>query len=271
MSLPNWIRWLSYQPFVVKMIHFLRIHTPMRWVYYQMARPRDKLKKISLGRIEAQFNIKNYGELRYIESTFAKGYGDERIVLKRLIQTLQPGDVAYDIGASIGIHTIFIAKKIGENGRVFAFEPERQSYEALMTNINLNNLKNIIPIKVALGTEFDEAVLYCDGCFNLMNRGDNLGQKMKIVPGDFWVSNENLPIPKVVKIDVEGYEYYVIRGLSKTLQEKTCQMVCCEIHPTILPSDIKPQMVIDLLKSFGFARIETYSRGIKFHSFCYKG
>jgi hypothetical protein len=81
---------------------------------------------------------------------------------------------------------------------------------------------------------------------------------------------ENLPLPRVVKIDVEGYEYQVIRGLRKTLCDEKSQIVCCEIHPTMLPPDIEPEMVIELLESCGFNRIETYPCGERFHVFCQK-
>ena len=263
LNLPNWIRQLSYQPFAVRIVRFLHIRGLMRWVYYRLARPRDKKKRIFFNGIEAEFYVNTYGELRFIEGTFAKGYRNETLVLKRLAQILQPGDVAYDVGTSLGTHTILMAKMVGPNGRIIAFEPETGNYEKLQANISLNSLKNVTSINVALGDSF--------GLFNL-SAGGNKGadKKAKIVPGDILVQNKNLPLPKAVKIDVEGYEYYVIKGLRETLNNNVCKMVCCEIHSELFSHGIKPYTVLDLLKSLGFIQIETYDRGGEKHAICYK-
>jgi FkbM family methyltransferase len=264
------IRNITYNPFLIKASDFLKVRGLMRKVYWISACPRNKIRKISFEGIRASFYINDYYGLRYLEGTFTKSYCDERAVLRKLTQVLQPGDVVYDIGASLGVHTVFMANKVGERGCVVAFEPESQSYETLTKNINLNNLRNVTPMQIALGVEFGEAKLYCDGCFTLIARGEDCGQKTRMVPGDFLVRSENLPLPKVVKIDVEGYEYNVIQGLEKTLKQNKCTMVCCEIHPTMLPQEIESENVIDLLKSYGFVRIECYPRGETFHALCCK-
>jgi FkbM family methyltransferase len=233
-----------------------------------MTIPRNKKKSLSFCGIKSFFQVRNANDIVHLEQPFLEANIDgERHVLSFLLKWLNPGDVAYDIGAYLGVHTVFMAKRVGKNGQVVAFEPETQSYEALVKNLNLNSLENVTSLKVALGAEFGEGVLYYDNCFNLMGRGINLGSKVKIVPGDYLVKSQDLPLPKVVKIDVEGCEYYVIYGLQNTLKQATCKTVCCEIHSMLLPSDIKPQMVIDLLKSFGFTHKETHPRGETFHVF----
>jgi FkbM family methyltransferase len=270
MNFPERVRSITNHHSFGKASDFFKVRDLLRKIYWLSACPKNKIKKISFEGIESSFHINDYSGLRNLEGTFTKGYRDERIVLRKLIQILQPGDAVYDIGASVGIHTIFMAKKVGEKGSVIAFEPESRSYETLMKNMNLNNLRNIIPVQIALGVEFNEASLYCDGCFTLIARGEELGQKTRIVPGDFWVTHEELPFPKVVKIDVEGYEYNVIQGLKNTLQQKICKMICCEIHQTMLPQERKSENVVDLLRSYGFIRVEYYPRGETFHALCYK-
>jgi hypothetical protein len=101
--------------------------------------------------------------------------------------------------------------------------------------------------------------------------GKGPGEMVDIVEGDQLVEAENLPLPRAVKIDVEGYEYAVIQGLRRTLGHHACQMVCCEIHPARLPAHVKPETVGDLLRSVGFNRIDTYPRWDKaFHLVAYK-
>lgn len=272
----RWLKRIAYNPFLVRLSRFMGLRRWLRKIYYKLSVPEGKIIKIRFEGINASFNVGNPVDLRSVEVPFQKGVlGDERLVLETLLQTLQSGDVVYDIGAHIGVHTIFMAKRVGKNGWVIAFEPEVHSFEILQENVSLNDLENVKPIQIALGDRLGEGMLYWGGViggFSLMGPLKNsLGQEIKIMPGDMLVKDENLPLPRVVKIDVEGYEYYVITGLQNTLSNKICKMVCCEIHPTLLPSNIKPNMVIDLLKSYGFNRIETHPRGVTFHVFCYKG
>jgi FkbM family methyltransferase len=210
-----------------------------------------------------------------VETPFVKGMGNEEFFLNELLSILNPGDVAYDIGASIGIHAVFMSKKVGSTGQIIAFEPEDQSYQSLQTNIELNDLSNVVPIQSALGHMKAEGTLHSRGSTADFSLTDKLeGKKYhttRIVTGDSLVKEMNLPSPKVVKIDVEGYEYYVLQGLKNTLTHGMCQMVCCEIHPTMLPHGTTPEKVIELLKSCGFDRIKNHPRGETLHTFCYKG
>jgi FkbM family methyltransferase len=274
MNLPDWFRRLTYQPFLVKMIQSLHIRGLMRRVYYLLARPDEKIKHVSFSGIEAKFYVNTPLELRLIETPFTDGLGDEKKMLGELFMALKPDDVVYDIGASIGIHSILMAKKVGKSGKIFAFEPESQSFESLQANIKLNDLNNVITIQIALGNEIAESAIYSGGTtadFSLISGFEKKGgQKISVVPGDILVRDKNLPLPNIVKIDVEGYEFYVIQGLQMTLSSETCQMVCCEIHPTMLPSGITADNVIDLLRSYGFNRMETRERGETFHVFFYK-
>jgi FkbM family methyltransferase len=234
------------------------------------------VKRIGFHRLEIKFYANNYEEIRIAENIFKKSAIEEIHMLSSLLQILYPGDIAYDIGANRGIHTIFMAKKVGERGKIIAVEPERKNYEALRQNISLNNLNNIIPIELALGDKFDTGNLYVikrigNSSVSLFkSESGTFCQDVKIVPGDFLVQERNLPLPRVVKIDVEGYEYPVIKGLEKTLSTEICQLVCCEIHSHLSPPGANGSMVIDLLKSLGFKKIESYNRGGEIHAICYK-
>ena len=79
------------------------------------------------------------------------------------------------------------------------------------------------------------------------------------------MDRERLPIPKAVKIDVEGYEFHVIRGLSRTLRNALCRLLCCEIHPAFLPSGTTPQLIIAEVKSLGFTDIVLRERHGQIH------
>jgi FkbM family methyltransferase len=201
----------------------------------------------------------------------------ERRVLSRLLQSLEIGDTAYDIGANIGIHSFFMAKKVSEKGKVIAFEPHPDTYKSFLGNLNLNNLKNIIPVQVALGESVSEGKLYwlnnIVGSYSLIGdkRQECFSDIINIYPGDLLIERLRLPLPRVVKIDVEGYEYYVLKGLKRALSSEICRMLCCEIHTKLLPLGIDKETIINLLNSFGFREIDLVASGKDvLHAFCYK-
>jgi FkbM family methyltransferase len=200
----------------------------------------------------------------------------ERNFLAFLIERLKPGDCVFDIGAEIGLYTLFLAQAVKEDGQIIAFEPERSCYERLMENIRLNALKNVRTFRIALGNHTGDGRLLlgrigaAPGLICAREKEARSQQKVGIVKGDEFIKKSGLQVPRAIKIDVEGYEYYVIEGLSKTLKHGECRMLCCEIHPTLLPPEIKTEMVIDLLKSLDFNPIEIYPRRDTFHAFCTK-
>ena len=64
---------------------------------------------------------------------------------------VKPGDVFYDIGANIGVYTIFAAQCIGANGKVYAFEPHSANFTRLLDNIRINQLGHVVvPCNFAL-------------------------------------------------------------------------------------------------------------------------
>lgn len=272
----GFIKQLFANPAAIKVVRCLHLGALVKNIYYKIFSPKRREKCLSLDGIEANFFVSDYEELRAVETIFEKGERDERNMLMPLLGMLKPGDIAYDVGAGIGVHTIFMAKRVDEKGLIYAFEPVSMIYDSLTQNINLNNLNNIIPVQVALGDKVEDGILYIDrrigkGAVSFEKReGRDFCQKVKILPGDFLVQSRDFPLPKAVKIDVEGYEFSVIKGLKKTLADKNCRLVCCEIHPDLLEEDIEFQTIIELLKSLGFKNIKTHDRGSEIHAICHK-
>lgn len=64
---------------------------------------------------------------------------------------LKPGDVAIDVGANIGTHTIFFGQRVGTEGRVYAFEPQGMAFRWLSANMALNHLNNVVLFPMAVG------------------------------------------------------------------------------------------------------------------------
>ncbi len=235
-----------------------------------------RTRTVVRGKLEGRFSIRSYGEYRAVE-TFLSEEKSEGRVLDWLLESLGDGDVAYDIGANVGLHTVFLAKRVGARGTVVSIEPEKANFRRLRTNLGLNNLANVLPVEAALGEEEKTAELFGRkrigiGAFTLRESPDGRpSQTVKIYPGDELARAEEWPLPNVVKIDVEGYEYAVLRGLRNLLAGDACRTVCCEVHPRLLPQGVSTETIIGFLESLGFSPARRVARGTEIHLLFAKG
>jgi len=139
----------------------------------------------------------------------------------RLIaQFLKPGDVVLDVGAHIGTHAVFFADKVGRDGRVFAFEPQRMSFHLLCGNAVLNNLLNLKCLNLAVGARngvIEIPIVDPTVEFNYASVSIESGLKGEPVP---IVMIDSLSLAKCdfIKADVEGVEADVVEGARKTIE-----------------------------------------------------
>ena len=199
--------------------------------------------------------------------------GGEGRFLNRLIQELRPGEVVYDIGTNLGLYAIFLAQAVGPRGRVIGFEPELRSFERFQENLRLNALPNVRVFDCALGNEDREIVLAVDesaasGVHHILGTRDGQiptrWQSAKMVVGDRFIDMESLPVPNVLKIDVEGMEEEVLLGLAQTLQRPACRLIFCEVHFAILDQRGRwdaPRRILRFLENCGFNSIEWLNYG----------
>ena len=272
-KLNSLIRWLTYRGFFVRVARALHLQGILETLYNRVMQPKGGISKASVRGIEAQFRVDQPGELRIVEVIGSSRGGEHRLI-ELLFNVSQPGDTFYDIGASIGTHSIFLAKFLGNNGRVVAFEPEPQSYQRFLANIALNQLTNIKVLPLALGNEESIGTLKDEeglGTYTLLPSLKEIkAGGIKIVRGDQLRQNLNLPIPQVVKIDVEGFEFSVLQGLRLTLSDLGCRVVCYEYHKKLIPKELGFKDFEELMLSMGFQRHEINYRLGGFHVIWYK-
>jgi FkbM family methyltransferase len=155
---------------------------------------------------------------RYIGRSFTEygEYSEGEIDLFR--QCVGPGDVALDIGANFGAHTLPLAQIVGPSGTVFAFEPQRILFQILCGNVALNEIPNVHALPVALGRAAGRTkvpALDYRGASNFggVSLGAAQGEDVPVVTLD------QLEVSKVklIKIDVEGMELDVLAGAKATL------------------------------------------------------
>lgn len=168
-------------------------------------------------------------------------------------KTLQSGLNVVDIGAHIGTYTILAAEKVGENGKVIAIEPELKNYELLTKNINLNNFKNIIPVKIALSDHNGIEKLYFysrSTCHSLLPENDKKNDfiEIEVQTLDSLLEKLNLQKIDIIKIDTEGAEIPILKGAEKTLRNNPdVKIFVASYH---YPEEM--QEVKELLESFNF-------------------
>lgn len=136
---------------------------------------------------------------------------------------LEQGDVCLDVGANIGYFTLLAAGLVGPVGHVYAFEPSAELFAELEANLERNGVVNVSALRLAAGEVDGEAVLY-EG--PAKNRGEGslvpatpagaplpvpLRRLDSVVPVEAW------PRVRLIKVDVEGSEAAVLRGLGALL------------------------------------------------------
>ena len=136
--------------------------------------------------------------------------------------------VAWDIGANIGHHTLFLASVCD---RVISFEPVPHNASLLREKLVLNGIDTVELRQLALGSEAGEAMLHHPDFEANANLGtaslhadyspdNNIRQiAVRIAVGDDYRGEQRLPAPDIIKIDVEGFERPALAGLSKTIRE----------------------------------------------------
>ena len=135
-----------------------------------------------------------------------------------------PGDVVVDVGANIGEVSIVFSQRVGEAGRVFAFEPHPRIYQYLRGNLALNNCVNVTARNIALGDVPGNARM-SDDKRDDMNRIVTSGA-IEVACSTLDAELPPQPIA-FMKIDVEGHELSVLKGAREVLQRTAC--VNCEL------------------------------------------
>lgn len=148
----------------------------------------------------------------------------EREVMRYTGAQIPAGGVVLDIGANVGHHALFYSTKAGE---VHAFEPNPAFHDEFDTHMNDNHVTNVHLHKFGIGNRTQEAAYYAPtgdnhgiGSFIEGHESSNesIGA-LSVVKGDEAVAALGLSRLDFIKIDVEGYEESVLRGLQETLQK----------------------------------------------------
>lgn len=151
-------------------------------------------------------------------------YGFKEESRQAFYKLMLTGDHIVDIGANVGDVSLNAAKICGENGKVHAFEPDPINYQRLQNNLRLNHFTNIQTHQLGLGDNVGTFVMrrVSDGNQG-MNRivnhppGGKATIEIEVTTLDNFFEKNGIERVDLIKIDVEGFEYKVLKGAEKTL------------------------------------------------------
>ncbi|MDE3198663.1 MAG: FkbM family methyltransferase, partial [Acidobacteriota bacterium] len=136
----------------------------------------------------------------------------------------KPGERVFDLGANAGATAFFLSGMVGEAGRVFAFEPDDRNFDALLRNLEHHKLKNVVPIKKAVGGFTGRAEFHMDGTL-----ASGLADLVAYPGAGSRCSVEMLTFedacahaggaPDFVKMDVEGAEVSIVDSAAEFLRQ----------------------------------------------------
>jgi len=147
----------------------------------------------------------------------------EQLTTRKIAKLTHDG-VFIDAGAHVGRYSILAAKKLRGRGRVIAVEPNEGNFEALLENIELNHLHNVIAVKEALYDRNCSLALYSDGVpgsgFSSLMHKRNKRTKVRCISMDSLLRTLKIcpSEVRVVKMDVEGAEYFAFKGAKRFLK-----------------------------------------------------
>lgn len=150
------------------------------------------------------------------------------------------GSLVIDVGAHIGFFTVEFARRVGESGTVLAFEPAQTNVELLRWNLRRFGLNNVTVVEAALWERRGEGMLYLNPVHPADHRtfpgeGVRPTQPTPLVSlDDFLETHPALRRISLIKIDVQGAELKVLRGMDRTLDRYPEACVLVEYTPFAL-------------------------------------
>jgi FkbM family methyltransferase len=179
-------------------------------------------------------DLKSFGEPPYFYGTY------ELSEANALASLVCKGWTVWDCGIYLGYYTNLLARLVGENGRVVAFEPDPRNIARTKTNLALNKLSNVQIVQAAIGAPATEIEFVFSNNTNSHAIGAYIGDSyedyseterrdeltsVRSMSLDEAYENPEIPRPQLVKIDIEGAELIALKYIGK---------MCTELRPVII-------------------------------------
>lgn len=200
------------------------------------------------------------------DGLFAVELAQSRTIEPRTTQIfrtlLQPGMTFVDVGAHIGWYALNAASIFQGHGSVYAFEPDPVLFQLLQTNIVANQaLATITPIQKAVSSQVGVAKFYSGSRDRQTNSlvpsagTSNRSFECSVTSLDAFFKGKGWPPINVIKIDVEGAEHSVLRGMTELCARNRALKLIIEFHPGNILTQHSVEDYFNALHALGFGKI----------------
>jgi FkbM family methyltransferase len=174
---------------------------------------------------------------------------------------LRAGDRVLDIGANIGYYTLIAARRVGPQGRVYAFEPDPANFRLLEKNVRANGYANVVLVNKAVADKNGKIRLY----LNPSNRGDHRVYDSKDGRSSIEIETVALdrffkPLDKkihFIKMDIQGAEALALEGMKGLVRANKGLKLITEFSPASLEmAGSRPPSYLKNLQALGFRFFE---------------
>jgi FkbM family methyltransferase len=187
-------------------------------------------------------------------STWFLGRYYELGVQRTLDQLLRKGDTMVDIGANIGMIALHARSLVGETGQVICFEPNPECADAIEEHMAMNAIRNVSVRRSALAAVSGSLALNLTSGHTGTATLARVSGAVKSIQVPVRVGDQELErvIPKVIKIDVEGFELQVLLGLRKTLAKHKPFLITELLDDHLARAGTSTDEIHDYLQEFGY-------------------
>jgi len=228
----------------------------LKTIFYSI----QDLSKPNKVKVFGQWLILNPSDRLISREIILKGVFEE-FETSLLSYFLHEGMTVLDIGANVGYYTLLAAQKVGNNGKVYAFEPDKDNFSVLVQNIEFNKHLNVECFQYAVSDEDGYLELY----LSADNKGDHRTRKVggTIKNRDFYrVKSINVDnffteaevYPEIIKMDIQGFEYFALVGMKDLIKRAKELALFIEFwpHGLITAGLDSPKILYDLLENLDF-------------------
>jgi FkbM family methyltransferase len=213
-------------------------------------------------------------------------FSTDQKALDNFIGNLKSSDTLVDIGANIGYTTLLFSKACSK-GKILSIEPSKELFNTVESHLQLNGIKNVTCLNIGLGDQEKTAMLYKVSENNSgMNRVfENTetsynSESVKIKTLDAVLSEQKIEKVNAIKIDVEGYEFKILKGALNTIKTNK-PILFIEIDDLNLKEQhTSPKEVFNFLKDLNYSiqeattlkpvAIEKDHTGVHFDIICFQ-
>lgn len=178
-------------------------------------------------------------------------------VIENLIEN---GDIVIEAGIDIGIHTVFMAKKIGIRGYIHGFDPLASAIVDTQHHLKLNGLKNVTLNQLALGEQEGTATIYsftnlprAHSSLNDLGKSHTLAHECIVTTIDKYVLDNSMNQLKLIKLDIEGSEMPALRGAIDSISKMHPLVVVEANYETSRAFNYQPEDIKEWFEKLSYA------------------